>query len=112
VWWRRILTALTGVLIWFLAQVFSAPVAQFGETAVHSTTVYLFGEDHPIELQPICDALHQGKVVPPHAETNAAYHYRCTDSHELITRQQIANVCATEWSGGHLVLRNPDSADG
>jgi hypothetical protein len=66
-----------------------------------------------LELQPVCDALHQGKVIAPHAETNAAYHYRCTGSDRWITQQQIAQRCVAQW--GHdaqLVLKDRDSASG
>jgi hypothetical protein len=67
--------------------------------------------DYPIELSSICTNL--GGIVAPPAEQNAAYQYRCQDSKQPITKQQIAQQCRIQWGpNAKLVLRDPDSASG
>jgi hypothetical protein len=112
-WVRRIGAGIVGILVWLLGGFFSTPVNEIGDNAVERAKSYVFGQDQPIELQPICDELRQGKVIAPHAEKDAAYHYRCAQSRQWITEQQIRRRCVEQWGeDARLVLKDPDSASG
>jgi hypothetical protein len=72
---------------------------------------YALGVDQPIELRPLCENL--GGIVAPPAERDAAFHYRCAESTQTITRAQIEGRCKDQWgSGAQLVLRDRNSASG
>ncbi|SRR6266516_4232153 len=112
-WIRRIGNGIIAILIWLIAQIFITPVNQLSSNLVDRGRNYITGEDHPIELQPICTNLNQGRIVAPPAEKNAAFHYRCARSKQMITRGQIEQRCITQWGrNAKLVLRDPDSASG
>src|SRR6266487_1560445 len=95
-WLRRIGTGIVGILVWLAGEFFSTPVNEASDNLVQRAKEYVFGRDNPIELQPICDALKQGRIVAPPAERDAAHHYRCELSSRRITEKQIARRCATQ----------------
>ncbi len=100
-----------GLLLWLAAQFIAPPVNQAGLATTQRLVAYVVGEDKPIELKPLC--IKQGGIVPPPAEKDAAFHWRCQRSSRPITRQQIAKRCAAQWGTElKLVLRDQDSAAG
>jgi len=100
-----------GILTFIAAQFFSPPINEASTSLIDRAHAYVFGVDHPIELSPICQRL--GGIVAPHAEKDAAYHYRCRRSKQTITKHQIEQRCVTQWGpNARLVLIDPDSASG
>jgi hypothetical protein len=91
---------LTGVLLGFTS-LLTTPLGR----------QYAFGTDRPIELSPLC--AHLGGIVAPPAERNAAYHYRCVQSTNPISRDQIAQRCKVQWGfNAKLLLHDRNSAAG
>jgi len=104
---RRVAEILIALITGLLVGVLLPPVSHI----IDNIGGYLFGVDQPIELSPICNNM--GGIVPPHAETNAAYQWRCAHSSRWISRRQIQQRCITQWGpNAQLFLRDPNSASG
>ncbi len=107
---RVILGALGAIVIGLTIAFFTPPVTQ-ATTTMESWWGRVVGVDKPIELKPICAK--QGGIVPPPAEKNAAFHWRCKGSSHPITPQQIAERCAAQWGPEfRLMLRDRDASSG
>lgn len=103
----QLVTLLIGLLTGAVSPILSQPAQNTSESIIH----YFSGVDQPIELSTICKNL--GGIVPPNAETDAAYKWRCADSQQAISPSQVKQMCRTEWGPkAQLVLRDPNSAAG
>ena len=110
-WIRRIGAGVVGIATFIAVQFFSPPINEASTSLISRAHAYVFGVDHPIELSPICQGL--GGIAAPHAEKDAAYHYRCKRSKQTIAKEQIEQRCRTQWGAdARLVLIDPDSASG
>jgi hypothetical protein len=108
---RTIVSTLVALLVGLFSGAVSPILSQPVQNTVESIFHYFSGVDQPIELSTICKNL--GGIVAPHAETDAAYKWRCARSQQTISPSQIKQMCRTEWGPkAQLVLRDPNSAAG